>query len=323
MINVIISHSADLDGISSAALLIRKSISSDTPYLLYFRDYKDNDRVYPENITNIKEVKVFIADISTNLNSIDLIIERIKKTDGNVEWTDHHVTKEEIMKKLEGINVSLLVEKDAGSASVLVQKRYDLEDEISKLIADAGFQSDTLNIKDQYVMDLVDIIDYFNYLEKDPPRCRLAFLAVQLALKGPKEVVTEDLKNVLEYYRNKKREELEYTAKSVRFFNINGYRFAIAYATSLISGTQAANKIIENNDADVYIIVKDEGGMSFRRKKNSNINLVPLANIFGGGGHEYASGANLGKKVKPDEFEKVSKEIYEKIKENWLSPSSI
>jgi len=322
MINVIISHSADLDGISSAALLIRKSIFSNTPYLLYLRDYKDNDKVYPENITVIKEVKVLITDISTNLNSIELITERIKKTNGNVEWTDHHETKEEVIDKLKSVNVDLLVKKDAGSASILVQKRYGLEDELSKLIADAGFQSDTLNINDQYVMDLVDIIDYFNYIEKDPPRCRLAFLAVQLALKGPKEVITEDLNSMLEHYRIKKREELEYTAKSVRFFTINGYRFAIAYATSLISGTQAANKIIENNDADVYIIVKDEGGISFRRKKNSNINLVPLANIFGGGGHEYASGANLGKKVKPDEFERVTKEIYEKIKENWLKPSS-
>jgi len=123
MINVIISHSADLDGISSAALLIRKSIFSNTPYLLYLRDYKDNEKVYPENITVIKEVKVLITDISTNLNSIELITERIKKTNGNVEWTDHHETKEEVIDKLKSVNVDLLVEKDAGSASILVRTR--------------------------------------------------------------------------------------------------------------------------------------------------------------------------------------------------------
>ncbi len=317
MINVIISHSADLDGVSSAALLIRRSMFLNIPYIVYLRDYKDNEKVYPQNITNLRETNVMIADISTNINVINDVIERIKNTDGKVEWTDHHETKEEIVNSLKEIGVDLYLEKNAGSASVLVQKKYGLEDDVSVLIADAGFQSDTLNIKDQYVMDLVDIIDYFNYLEKDPPRCRLVFLAVQLALKGPKEVITEDLKNVLEYYRKRKSEELEKTANSVKFFLINGYRFAIAYATSLISGTQAANKIIENNDADIYIVVKDEGGLSFRRKKNSNINLVPLANIFGGGGHEYASGASLGRKVNPDEFEKISEEIYQKIKSNW------
>ncbi len=322
MINVIISHSADLDGVSSAALLIRRSMFLNVPYLIYLRDYKDDEKVYPQNITSLKEVNVMIADISTNLNVISTVIERIKNTDGKVEWTDHHETKEEIINSLKGIGVDLLVEKSAGSASVLVQKKYGLEDDISALIADAGFQSDTLNIKDQYVMDLVDIIDYFNYLEKDPPRCRLAFLAVQLALRGPREVINEDLENALEHYRKRKSEELEKTAKSVKFFQINGYKFAIAYATSLISGTQAANKIIEINDADVYIVVKDEGGLSFRRKKNSNINLVPLANIFGGGGHEYASGASLGRKVNIDEFEKVSEEIYLKIKSNWSVKNS-
>lgn len=317
MINVVISHSADLDGISSAALLIRKSISMGIPYLLYLRDYKDNENIYPQSIINLKDVYVMIADISTNLNVIDTVITRIKNTDGKVDWTDHHETKENITNSLKKIGVDLLIKKEAGSASILVQERYDLKDEISKLIADAGFQSDTLNIKDQYVMDLIDIIDYFNFLEKEPPRARLVFLAVQLAVKGPKEAITEDLKNILEYYRKKKSEELEKTAKSVKFFQVNGYKLAIAYATSLISGTQAANKIIDNNDADIYIIVKDEGGLSFRRKKDSTINLVPLANIFGGGGHEYASGASLGKKVTPEEFHTISEEIYLKIKNNW------
>ncbi len=317
MIEVIISHSADLDGISSAALLVRKAKETGSPYLLYLRDYKDKAEVFPETITKIQGANIKIADISTNLKDIEEVVKRISVTKGKVEWTDHHETTEDILKKLERAGVNVYLDRESGSASVLVLKRYNLNDDLSKIIADAGYQSDTLNIKDEYVRDLVDLIDYYNYLEKSPPRTRLSALAVDMAYYGPEGCLTEERRELIKVYRYKKEQELQNVVKSVKLFNVKGYAFAIAYAKSLVSGTQAANRVIENVKADVYIIVKEDGGLSFRRDKESKINLVPLANIFGGGGHPYASGASLNGNVSEKDFEKISEIIYEKIKNNW------
>ncbi|MGC9208408.1 MAG: DHHA1 domain-containing protein [Nitrososphaeria archaeon] len=316
--NVIISHSADLDGVSSAALLIRKFMESGEPYLVYLRDYSDGEEVYPTEITRIPDVRVYIADVSTHLKHIDAVVNRIKLTKGRVEWTDHHETTEEIKRTLISAGVELYHDKDSGSASVLVEKRYELRGEIYRQIADAGFQADTLKIKDDYVKALVDLIDYFNYLEKRIPRVRLERLAVQIAIKGPSEVVKEDdYVELLKHYRDLKQKALEEVLETVRIYDLHGYKLAIAYATSLVSGTQAASKLEENVSADLYLIIKDEGGMSFRRSKACRVNLVPLANIFGGGGHEYAAGADLGRTVARDEFNRVADEVYERIRSGW------
>ncbi|MFP3262421.1 MAG: UbiD family decarboxylase [Nitrososphaeria archaeon] len=73
---------------------------------------------------------------------------------------------------------------------------------------------------------------------------------------------------------------------------------------------------ISNGDGpvrEIQIVIKTGEFISFRRSPTSQINLIPLAQLFGGGRHKKSAAGRLGREVSPEDFIKVAEEFFEKI----------
>jgi len=158
------------------------------------------------------------------------------------------------------------------------------------------------------VQEWMDIDSAFSYYQKDKTPL------IQRLAEGKLEI-TGDIKEVLEKYRTEKEKAKQELLKNTVVRNVKGHSVAIGFASKILSGSESADLIMKNTDAEIQVVVKPEGWLSFRRKKTSTVNLLALAKIFGGGGHEYASGAELGKTVSEENFSEVASEIFEKIAE--------
>ena len=94
-------------------------------------------------------------------------------------------------------------------------------------------------------------------------------------------------------------------------------RFAISYSDPLVPSGQVATNTVEKKEKDILILVYPSGRMSFRRSRDSDVNLSGLARIFGGGGHPYAAGANFGRQVTEKSIDAAKKQIADRV-EQWL-----
>ncbi|MEM4102123.1 MAG: hypothetical protein QXN78_01780, partial [Conexivisphaerales archaeon] len=74
MLNIIISHKADLDGVASAALMMRKFIKSREPFMIFMRDYEDESEIIPSTLLGLSDCSVYISDISIMLKGFDEIV---------------------------------------------------------------------------------------------------------------------------------------------------------------------------------------------------------------------------------------------------------
>ncbi len=281
--------------------MIKKFMKNGEPFMVYMRDYEDESEVIPSELLEIKECRVYISDISIMLKGFDEILSRISKIDGKVLWTDHHEYRAEYSQRLKERGVDLLIDPQSPAAAILVSQRYNIDDRQSKRIVDMATQSDSWKIREERVMDIVNIIDYYNYLEKKMERSRLASLSCILAQNDPDKMPAEDLKAVLEHYKKVKGRAFEKVLSTSTETVLNGLKFRFALSPSIISGTQATDLLIKNFKADVYIAIKEDGGVSFRRGRD-DIDLSKMAALFGGGGHAYAAGAGLGDKIDEPKF---------------------
>ena len=312
MLNIIISHKADLDGVASAALMIKKFKKNGEPFMVYMRDYEDESEVIPSELLKIRECRVYISDISIMLKGFDEILSKISRIDGKVLWTDHHEYRTEYSQRLKELGVDLLIDPQSPAAAILVAQRYSLDDVQSKRIVDMATQSDSWKIREERIMDIVNIIDYYNYLEKKTERSRLVSLSYILAQNDPDKVPTDDLMAVLERYKKVKGKAIEKVLSSSTERMISGLKFYFALSPSIISGTQATDALIKSFKADVYVVIKEDGGVSFRRGRD-DIDLSKMAELFGGGGHAYAAGASVGDRVDENRFEQLIIEMGRKI----------
>ncbi len=317
MLNIIISHKADLDGVASASLMIRKFLENNDSFMIFLRDYEDESEVIPSTLLNINdECSIYISDISIMLKGFDKILEKISKINGRVLWTDHHEYSKENFDRLKELGVELLIDPAAPAAAILVAKRYNINDEHSRRVVDMATQSDSWKIKEEKVMDLVNLIDYYNYLEKKTlQRPRLSALSYILAQEDIENVPPEDMSVIIKHYKQVKEKAFEKVLSNSTDTVIDGLRFRFALSPNIISGTQATDLLIKNFHADVYVAIKEDGGVSFRRGRD-DIDLSKMAALFGGGGHAYAAGASLGGKINDDKFRQVVAEMSRKISGN-------
>ncbi|MDG6927800.1 MAG: hypothetical protein JRN26_03040 [Nitrososphaerota archaeon] len=312
MLNVIVSHKADLDGVASAALMMRKFMKSGEPFLVFMRDYQDESEVIPSVLPGMGDCSVYISDISIMLKGFDEIVEKISKIRGRVLWTDHHEYSAENMERLRELGVDLLIDPKSPAAAILVAQRYGINDEHSKRLVDMATQSDSWKIREEKVMDLVNIIDYYNYLENKMERPRLASLSCILAQNDPEKLLPDDLKVVLEHYKKVKGKAFEKVMSTSTEAVVNGLKFRFSLSPSIISGTQATDLMIKSFKADVYVAIKEDGGVSFRRGRD-DIDLSKMAALFGGGGHAYAAGASVGDKIDEQKFKQLIVDMGRKI----------
>lgn len=330
MLVVSISHRNDFDGIASASLVVRyASVINNFPCIVSLKDYGDKEKVVDDKLLSLTNAYFIISDLSTNVKEIDEIVERIRKLKSNqnkVAWVDHHQTTEEIKNKLSKVVDALYIQEGEITATEIVfdmlYKQNGIEDEYAKRLASLSHQTDMWKFEESVSWDLVELVSYLNYLDYDSSLrpwlngfvLYLAGKTKNINLNNP---LNEEYKRMLEVFRKKKEESLQIVETTLYQFEVNNVKFVVAWSPRIIYSSIAADYLMKKSDADVFIIVKEDGNASVRRK-NEKVNCAEVARVFGGGGHVYASGMSISKeKVPISKYPEYAKLIENKLKERF------
>lgn len=285
---VILTH-GDIDGIASAAILLR--------YLRIKMNVKDENieliftgpSALPEKLkelinSNVKTI--YITDISINIKNsenIKGIIKKLNSEGKRIIWINHHQWSiediNEIMKSVE----SIVVEKTLSTARIVYEK-FMKEDDISRKIA-------------EYADDIDALTDKFDE----------SFILRALSFKnGWKEKLIMKFSNGIFWDEEISREAEKVKRIAERDIN-EAYKKTKIYETKSglkfglidLRGTETpkswlAKRISEKFNLDFTIVWRKDYAISiYIGNKSKNINLLKIAEEFGGGGHPFACGFRI------------------------------
>ncbi|ATZ80313.1 putative pAp phosphatase [Bodo saltans virus] len=292
--NYAIYHKNCLDGFTSLIILLKSKQLMDNSIVAY--DMPSTD-VAPNGIDN---KNVIIMDVAYKYNVLREIVERAKYT----VFIDHHVTISEDVKKIsEQYKDKLLVVydlKESGASltwSFLFKKkkmplfiRYIKDNDIGewKLKHTISFiYAIKTNYDTKYSSEVVNL--WFKLFDNN--------IVKSLIKRG--KIYSEYANNLLE--ENSKRYSLElfpsekiYNDFSEYFTKPGQYKVAV-FNGGCPNVSLLGNKIVNEVDCDfaliwTYNMEKKEYIMSLRSK---DVDVGKIANIFGGGGHKFASALSI------------------------------
>jgi len=285
---VILTH-GDIDGIASAAILLR--------YLRIKMNVKDENieliftgpSALPEKLkelinSNVKTI--YITDISINIKNSENtkgIIKKLNSEGKRIIWINHHQWSiediNEIMKSVE----SIVVEKTLSTARIVYEK-FMKEDDISRKIA-------------EYADDIDALTDKFDE----------SFILRALSFKnGWKEKLIMKFSNGIFWDEEISREAEKVKRIAERDIN-EAYKKTKIYETKSglkfglidLRGGETpkswlAKRISEKFNLDFTIVWRKDYAISiYIGNKSKNINLLKIAEEFGGGGHPFACGFRI------------------------------
>jgi oligoribonuclease NrnB/cAMP/cGMP phosphodiesterase (DHH superfamily) len=319
---VLISHRKDLDGLSSAALSLRYVAKHKRqPYVLSLKDYTDEEPVVEEKYLDLQNSRFIITDLSTNVPNLETILEKfrtIKSWNNEISWFDHHPSSEQIKSSLSTVVDFLDIRSSSTvAAEITYQNLYErngIRDAHALLLSKLGHDSDLLELKYPVTSKLMSMIDYSNYLDGGSiiyPR--LLQIALQLAfprIEADEDGILEPYQNgFLEEYEGLKTKELKRILADSEVFLAGGHSVVLFRFPRLFSGTQASMVVLEHFRADISIGLSDSGEGSVRRTVD-DVSCRKIAELFGGGGHDFAAGfPSEGAKVSGPDFEKYKEKV--------------
>ena len=274
---VIITHT-DLDGLSSAALILKHVGRIDR---FYFAQPHQLHAVLSK-VPN--KSQVFIADIGINESTLPKVIkqlERLVTSGATIKWFDHHVWDAEWVSKIKDVGVELYVDRSTCAAGV-----------VAKYLGVSGSDVEAL-VKATCSVDLWRFDDW-----------RGNFLARYAGFKGghewKKQVVMklstfsgeldDEVKEVVEKAVSKELKVLSKALKNAVLAELGNLKVVAYFKGSEEHLTSyIANVLLSRFQADVAVIVR-YGSVSFRSR---GYDVRELAKALGGGGHPQASGAPL------------------------------
>ena len=287
---IFIGHS-DLDGVSSLALGLIALKPKEYEIRLH-----DPSQPFPE----LNAYEVFIFDIAVTPQTFNSL-QNIKAE--KIVWIDHHKQGVEVQSLPP--NLELVLDPSAPSAVGLVRKYFGLEDEIAQKISDIGTKADTWRLEPE-VVDWMDAVTGTLYYHEN----------IEKVISALENLNIEEVQDILHKYRAEKEQGKQLLKKNSFTIEVKGHLISFGLFPRVLSSSESADFLLKLYDSEIQIVIREgTGWMSFRRRKDSNVNLIELAKIFGGGGHEYASGADLGRPVNSENFKKVVEELVAKISE--------
>jgi oligoribonuclease NrnB/cAMP/cGMP phosphodiesterase (DHH superfamily) len=319
---VLISHRKDLDGLSSAALSLRYVAKHRRqPYVVSLKDYTDEDAVVEGKFLELQNSKFIITDLSTNLPDLEPILEKlrtIKSWNNEISWFDHHPSNEQIRTSLSTVVDFLDLRDSSTVASEITYQdlyiRNGIDDAHALLLSRLGRDSDLLELKYPVTSKLMAMIDYSNYLDRGSIISpKLLQIVIQLAfprIEADEDGIVEPYQEgFIEEYEDLKTRERKKILADSEVFQAGKHSVVLFRFPRLFSGTQASMIVLDHFKADLSIGLSDSGEGSVRRNVE-DISCRRIAELFGGGGHEFAAGfPSEGGKLSGPEFEKYKEKV--------------
>ncbi|MEX0568581.1 MAG: hypothetical protein Q6363_005385 [Candidatus Njordarchaeota archaeon] len=262
---IVAVHSEDIDGIASAALILRK-------------------------FSNAQIIFMKPNEIRRTSMSFDIVIDLPKPRNCRIN-IDHHKSNFEYLIKNRRIGEDDLVDPNAPSAACLVAKYYNLTDKISKEIVDMANKADK-GEHDRKLM-LLDLIIKCNVMNQT----KLYWLSDKLSKLGKKIFKDNEFKREIEKLRpiRKKINETEVVVEKLLRSNIKAVVFdcmRIPYAVARVPPTIFTKR--GGYVALSYYMEPDSGKIKISiRVGDYDFRADIFAERFGGGGHEKAAGLTV------------------------------
>jgi len=340
---VVVTHLKDIDGISSAAIAM--NVFGEMLSSVVFSDFEVDaikeangilNKLNPENSV------VIFADLNFNDNAIELYEEAFKMLKANrniIIWLDHHTIASK--------NVKELIEKYADYIIAGENKNYcgaelvaehiakplgKYGDKVAKLAKMAHASDFALHDKDDEKRKKLSYAIASCYLyAKDFREVQAGLLKIAKAVaKDPNNYDNDEfIKERATSYEEKQRPLKEELGKNVHVINLNGHTIVIGFNFSgSLQTNDGCNHLFSlaaasGKKADMALYIKvDRGTGHIRVVDDSNINSVPLAQIFGGNGHPKASAFTIPEDLlnelrNPNMRKEAEQSSIKRIEEKW------
>jgi len=339
---VVVTHLKDIDGIASAAIAM--NVFGEMLSSVVFSDFEVDaikeangilNKLNPENSA------VIFADLNFNDSAIELYEEafRALKANGNIIiWLDHHTIASKNVKELIEKYADYIIageNKDYCGAELVAEHiakplgKYD--DKVAKLAKMAHASDFALHDKeDEKRKELSYAIA--SYLDtKDFQELQTSLLKIAEAVaKDPNNYDNDEfIKERAAFYKEKQKSLKEELGKNVYIIDLKdhtivvGFNFSGSLQTNDGCGYLFSVVATSGKKVEMALYVKvDRGTGHIRVADDSNINSVPLAQIFGGNGHPKASAfpipVYLLNELRDPKMKEVAKQNFiKRIEEKW------
>ncbi len=304
---IIISHD-DVDGIICASIIKR--------------NYKEgfyipsSPRSLPFHLSslNVNDKKIFISDLSPNDEYLRIIasdLDRLIKSGCEITWIDHHQWTEKALETLR--NKTKIVVEPTISAAELVAKTLESSDEVINELVIIANDADSANYS---LKETINI----NRAIRNKKRLQYVFEALSEGRINDEKIIKWASKE------EKNDSKIKETVKKLKVFTTkNGYRYAIIdVRKSKLPGSISGKYASLEHKLDFTVVIYSNRSVSFYAGLNKEINLLPIARKFNGGGHPFACGCSpklslksrildklLGKRYTAKEIKNILKEVSE------------
>lgn len=292
---IIISHIADLDGITSAALIMQRyGIKKEN---VMFADYSVNRLLWIEKQIKKKIQKnttLFITDIGTNASTIGIfsrIITFVKQSGGKVFWFDHHTWSNDSVEKLASkCDIAVVGENKLFCAAEITAAELELNDAFTKKLIRIVHMSDfNIKPKDKYSEEIIKSYvlstTYYSSLNLAAYEKKTRSIAEQISngVLIPKFIIAD----------SRKFEKINSNRLKTLKKNIIADQIIALGFSKYVSTNDACACILDSAGVDIGVYLNTETSKCHLRSKINDCSL--LAQTFGGGGHPHASGFEVNK----------------------------
>ncbi len=275
----------NLDGVCSSAVIRRSALLRGMRVRhLEFSSYPRVGQDL-ENLPVQEGDVVFVLDVSpVEIRSLERVLVKLKLAKA-VYWNTHHNVPSEMAERIRRSGVefdNVLGVSSAGMSSTKFLPQDGVAKELSSIASDIEFWKR----RDVRSTKLADLIT------SGKDKSKLSESLSKGVLWSP------EWEKELVVYEKKKKDALSQMLKKLIVRNVSKWKVGYALADSCISSADAGQGMLDaHTEIDVAVILFRSGRLSFRRRDGCAVDVSLLAQKFGGGGHQYASGAQLNRTV--------------------------
>ncbi len=276
--DVIITHT-DLDGVASAALVVR-GLGREPEKILFAQPHQLHAVLGKVRGGS----KLYITDLGINPSTLAKVVDEVKRivdSGGSVRWFDHHIWDDEWIRKVRDAGADLYVDTSTCAAGV-VSRYFPVSGPGVDDLVSATCSIDLWVFNDWRGNFLARFVAYRKGSRwREEAVKKLSSFDGRLdddTMRAAEEVIDKELKL---YSKVAKEAELrECRGLKIAYYFKNNDEHATSYI---------GNLMLSRFDADIAVICKLKS-ISLRSK---GFNVRELAKRLGGGGHPRASGAKM------------------------------
>lgn len=280
----------DLDGIASAAVYLKlaREFLKDFKYTINFAEPANFHKVLRSSQSLKEECIIAIMDISLNRDTAQETLKIISEVSGRcgIEWYDHHIWPDGWKENIIKAGVRLYLDQSTCSAGVVAKYAFQgLRDEDMPFFVESVCGSDIWTWSTELSPLLYRVLSADDEWHSDTGKKIL----IEQFSEG--RYWDDRLEEQVLNYMDKELQGYDKALNMAVLKELKGLKVVFLHKkpgppnSSLIS-----SYLISKMNADIAIIYRDNGTISFRSRERD---VNKLAVCMGGGGHKLASGTSI------------------------------